>query len=327
MSPEQCRGTGEITGKSDVYSLGVMLYEMTSGRPPLEGQASGELIAMHLYMVPTSLSQVDPSLPTEFTQLVDAMLAKNPDDRPAMTEVTKQLEQLGAGRSIPPLPGAVAALTSAMGAGDKAPTGSPSWPDVVAGMLATPNTLRAAPAKAPPAPPVARRSLNPYLLVTIAAVGVAVVVSLQLARRPAGQPVASAPPATTGQAAEGAKAAAQGPAAKGATVHWRITSRPTGAQVVRVSDQQILGTTPWQSELSAGPATVALILRLRGFADKNLELRQSADVDRSEELEQAAAAPSAEPRSRGKRRAAARTPSTGTSASKEISDDELRIVQ
>lgn len=49
MSPEQCRGSIEIDEKTDVYALGVMLFEALVGRPPFVAQTYTEVMAMHIY--------------------------------------------------------------------------------------------------------------------------------------------------------------------------------------------------------------------------------------------------------------------------------------
>ncbi len=95
MSPEQCRGTGNVTDKADVYSLGAMLYQMISGRPPFVGQGSGDLIAMHIIETPTPLRELMPNVSPDVETLVHQMLIKKPDERPSMRQVLQSLEQLG----------------------------------------------------------------------------------------------------------------------------------------------------------------------------------------------------------------------------------------
>ena len=95
MSPEQCRGIGMTSDRSDVYSLGCMLYQMLAGRPPFEGDGSGDLIAKHIVEKPQALRELLPNVAPEIETLVHNMLEKKPEARPSMRQVLQSLEQLG----------------------------------------------------------------------------------------------------------------------------------------------------------------------------------------------------------------------------------------
>ena len=95
MSPEQCRGAGEVDERTDIYSLGCVLYQMVCGRPPFVGAGHGDLIMMHMTIAPTPPSRLEPTVPEWLEQVILRMLAKNPDDRHGdMAEVTSDLERL-----------------------------------------------------------------------------------------------------------------------------------------------------------------------------------------------------------------------------------------
>jgi serine/threonine-protein kinase len=77
MSPEQARGEG-ISPASDVYGVGVVLYELLSGRPPFTGNSAVEVAVRHLNDPPPPLPE---SVPPELAAVVDRALAKEPGDR------------------------------------------------------------------------------------------------------------------------------------------------------------------------------------------------------------------------------------------------------
>ena len=104
MAPEQCRDSGQVDGRADVYALGVMLYEMLAGRPPFQAAGMGDLMMMHINEPPCPLHQIDGRVPMEVSALVDAMLAKAPAARPAMDQVAAALSQLGASPAATPHP-------------------------------------------------------------------------------------------------------------------------------------------------------------------------------------------------------------------------------
>ena len=96
MSPEQCRGTRTVDHRSDIYSLGVIFYEMLVGQPPFVSEGFGDLVNMHLNVPPMSPRARRPEIPLAADALVLKMLAKNPEDRYAdMSEVQGALKASG----------------------------------------------------------------------------------------------------------------------------------------------------------------------------------------------------------------------------------------
>jgi tRNA A-37 threonylcarbamoyl transferase component Bud32 len=97
MSPEQCRGRGEIGPASDIYSLGVVLYVMLCGAPPVVAGDGGALLELHLHAPPPRPSERCGCAPA-IDALVLRCLAKSPADRPAsMAAVIEAIDVIGAG--------------------------------------------------------------------------------------------------------------------------------------------------------------------------------------------------------------------------------------
>jgi len=93
MSPEQCRGAGEVDHRSDIYALGCVLFHMVAGRPPFECDGAGEFIVAHLQQDPPTPSTFIPELPDLIDGLILRCLEKSADDRfQSMTELQHALE-------------------------------------------------------------------------------------------------------------------------------------------------------------------------------------------------------------------------------------------
>jgi serine/threonine protein kinase/Tol biopolymer transport system component len=80
MSPEQARGQ-EVDGRSDIFSLGVVIYEMVAGRAPFEGKTTSDVIAAILEKQPLPLARYEPGAPTEIQWIVTKALRKDRDER------------------------------------------------------------------------------------------------------------------------------------------------------------------------------------------------------------------------------------------------------
>jgi hypothetical protein len=81
MSPEQCRGAGQVDQRSDVYSLGCVLYRLLVGRAPFDAEGVGDIIVMHMRDPAPVPSVSVSSIPPAVDQLVLRCLAKDPAER------------------------------------------------------------------------------------------------------------------------------------------------------------------------------------------------------------------------------------------------------
>jgi serine/threonine-protein kinase len=163
LSPEQARGT-TVDQTSDLYSLGIVLYELLTGEVPFTGDSPVEIAMKHLSAVPPALRAKRPDVPQALEQVVLRALAKDPAQRyQSADEMDADLERVARGLSVSRAT-EEAATTVLRGAayGDGAGT-------TVIPALATAETI--APPRAPDyfdyAPPPRRRSLWPWLLAVL----------------------------------------------------------------------------------------------------------------------------------------------------------------
>jgi serine/threonine protein kinase len=80
MSPEQCQGT-DLDGRSDLYSLGVVLYEVATGSPPFRARTLSEAVFKHISEAPARPRTIQPNLPPALEDVILRCLEKQPDDR------------------------------------------------------------------------------------------------------------------------------------------------------------------------------------------------------------------------------------------------------
>lgn len=269
MSPEQCRGAGEVDDKSDVYSLGVMLYEMLSGRGPFEAEGHGEMLARHLFTPPYPLSSAAPDIPSELAEFVHRLLSKDRAERPSMRVVYQALSAIAEGQGI-------ASDLSAKSIGF-----APTLPQLSEGAPRRSTTLGESASQSLLGAGASRAKRVLTLLL-----GVLVLVGVGLyARRirtpepqqnvPAGAIQVRGPTATP---VPGSPQAA-------ASITWRLRSEPTGAAVVRLRDDVVMGNTPWESQQAAAATVERFRLRLPGYVDREVGLAGDHSVELFERLE------------------------------------------
>jgi eukaryotic-like serine/threonine-protein kinase len=103
MSPEQSMGDGVVDGRSDLYALGCVLYEMLAGKPVFEGPTAQAVARQHLLATPARLHATRPEVSEALERVVQRALAKSPDERWA---TGAELAAALASGEMPALPGA-----------------------------------------------------------------------------------------------------------------------------------------------------------------------------------------------------------------------------
>ena len=253
MSPEQCAGAGGVDARSDVYSLGCVLYEALGGRPPFIADGGGRIIAMHLFQEPAPLLSLSPKTPASVAELVHRLLTKDKRLRPNMSDAADSLGRL---------------LSKLSGAGPVVRSRLPSSTDPDSTQI-----LRSAPPSTTLGNSIGqhqnttRRRRIFFITGSALALLVAVVITLRVGTPPPTKPIVVTPvnslPVTPSPPPV-------------PLVKWTISSEPSGAAVFN-EQGTMLGNTPWKAELTPKAGTRQLRLRREGYADSIIDLDESSD--------------------------------------------------
>jgi serine/threonine-protein kinase len=256
MSPEQCLGTKELDHRTDIYSLGVILFEMLCGRPPFVSTGFGELVNMHLNTAPPAPRAIAPSTPPAVEMLIMQMLAKNPEERPAsMSDVQDAIKAAVSGIDVKGVSKPDFPNGTLKGGTQLAPTAVPRQAPLPSTTFSSTGTGE----RMDPLRPARKR--GPLLAIVV--VGAAAAVAGVFAwPRLVGKKTDTPTPAVAG--APLPTPAPPRPAAAPRPVKIVVDSRPSAARVVRAADGVLLGTTPLRQELVAG-GTLELRLEKEGF--------------------------------------------------------------
>lgn len=250
MSPEQCLGTKVVDLRTDVYALGIILFEMLCGAPPYVSEGLGELVNMHLNAPVPSVRDRNADVPDAVAALVSRMLAKKPEERPA-----SMIEVQAAVRS--------AAGSSVVLRGLSSPRLEPGGTALVPEGAASPTTLSRT-AGEREAPPFGRRSaVGRGALAAVA--GLTMVLAGWMYTRTSGTR-GSSPVAPVGAPAN-------------EMVQLRVASTPDGAAVTG-DDGAPLGVTPLLIERRRAASTIRVRLARAGYVPvvRTLNLDRNGDL-------------------------------------------------
>jgi serine/threonine protein kinase len=284
MSPEQCRGSGNLDARTDIYSLGCLLYAMLTGSPPFPRGGDGEILVAHTVEPVPPLEKHGVSVPAALEAVLMKALAKDPADRQTgMTELVRELAAADGSPNRGTAPGR-AELVPRPGASS---TGLPQSPPRTApsGVVEATTTFSRSAHELPRSTQRIQRRRPPWMVGGAILLGVAGALAVMLAgRRPAPRPVpAQAPPVVEVKAPPPAVIPAPPPPPPPAPAQTVIVldSDPPGATVVNAGDQKLLGTTPLRLTFERSAAALPLRLEKRGFKPETIEVNLGQDLDKT----------------------------------------------
>jgi hypothetical protein len=116
MSPEQASGARDLDGRSDLYSLGCVAFELLTGEPPFTGDTPMAVLAAHLTAPVPSVRSLKPDVPPRVAKVVEQLLAKEPAARPATAAAFLESVRTDPGLGTLPAPATPARPSTPIGA-------------------------------------------------------------------------------------------------------------------------------------------------------------------------------------------------------------------
>lgn len=144
FSPEQAQGK-PVDPRSDLYSLGIVLFEMITGEPPFSGSSPVSIAYKHVQEQPPTASSLNPAVPPALDEVIARLLAKDPEDRyPAAEDVRADLRRFREGQPVIGVAPAVVGRNGSNGT-----VGTNGMADTTANTTAMPTPARPVPAPVP----------------------------------------------------------------------------------------------------------------------------------------------------------------------------------
>ncbi len=273
MSPEQVRGS-LVDRRSDIFSLGAMIYWMTTGQKPFPGDTSTTISFKVVYLDPTPPSQLDKSLPNDLDTILSRCLAKDPDHRYSKASLlAADLAALREGRPIATTPAPTVSAAN-IGTGEETAISSTF---AVRKKIPGGDGIAAAVREATGRGPGQQKPwlMRPHNLVAVASAALLIALAVMFLRpgatqnpaQPTGQPTAansSAPPSTPNPSGGAPNAAAK--------TDSSATEKTSGAGEKAVPAASKPTSAPVKSKAAARPMSTLEIECNHNFKEATMEI-------------------------------------------------------
>jgi serine/threonine protein kinase len=273
MAPEQCEGKATIDHRADIYSLGVILFEMVTGKIPFGGEGYGEIIVKHITAQVPSPRAINPLLPQSVESIILRALTKRREDR------FQTMEEFGAALLDPETCAAFAPaiavntlqLSTAAAVSGAAPTGLATR--IGNGQVLSDDAEADDRASTIPVPSTFRHSIGEVvddsthrhvlkkprktrmIIVIAGAMAAAGLAAYYYTQRSSTAPLPH-------------QAAAVAPPATPKKVQLRFKSVPAGATVLRKDTNEQLGITPFAIELPSAKTSIDFLFKMDRYENK-----------------------------------------------------------